>query len=87
MTSLAVACAWAILATIIAILASRRSHWPQAYGLIAIGLPILAWVFWQNGLLIALIVLTAGASVLRWPVRYGVRWLRRVTGLTPPASE
>ena len=35
----------------------------------------------QNGWLIAALALAAGMSVLRWPVRYLLRWVGRVTGL------
>ncbi|MEL6167893.1 MAG: DUF2484 family protein [Pseudomonadota bacterium] len=77
MTSLLLACFWAIAANVIAILPSKRSHWPQAYVLIAIGIPILGYVTFENGPWIGLIVLAAGVSVLRWPVRYLFRWIRR----------
>jgi len=33
----------------------------------------------QNGLVVAFLVLAA-ASVLRWPVRYLLRWVRRQIG-------
>jgi len=68
--SLGLACLWALAANVIAMLPSRQRHWPQAKVLIATGLPILAWVFWENGPLIGLAVLLAGASVLRWPLRF-----------------
>jgi len=75
--SLIAACLWAIAANVLAMLPSRRSHWPQAFALIAAGIPILGWVTWQNGPLAGLIVLVAGMSVLRWPLIYLGRWLRR----------
>ena len=75
--SLIAACVWAIVANVLAMLPSRRSHWPQAFALIAAGIPILGWVTWENGALAGLIVLIAGMSVLRWPVLYLGRWLRR----------
>jgi len=34
----------------------------------------------QNGIVVALLVLAAAASVLRWPVRYLLRWVRRQIG-------
>ncbi|MEM8788276.1 MAG: DUF2484 family protein [Pseudomonadota bacterium] len=74
------ACVWAVVANVIAVLPSKRSHWPQAYALIAIGLPILVLVWIQNGAWVALLVLAAGASILRWPVRYLWAWLRRRLG-------
>lgn len=75
--SLVLACVWAIVANVLAMLPSRRRHWPQAFALIAAGIPILGWVTWQNGAIVGLIVLVAGMSVLRWPVIYLGRWLRR----------
>jgi Protein of unknown function (DUF2484) len=78
--SLIAACVWAILANLIALTPSRRGHWPAAWGLIAVGIPLLGWVTWQNGPLIGLVVLAAGASMLRWPVVYLWRWARTLTG-------
>lgn len=78
--SLILACVWAIAANLIAMLPSRRSHWPAAYGLISVGLPLLVWVFVQNGPWVGLVVALAMASVLRWPLRYLGRWLRRISG-------
>ena len=80
MTSILTACVWAIVAHVIALFPSRDHHWRAAYGLIEIGLPILIFVYVENGLLIALVVLLAAGSVLRWPVIYLYRWLRRVVG-------
>ena len=74
--SLVAAALWAVAANLIALLPSRRKHWPAAWGLIAIGIPILGWVTLQNGPVVGLIVLAAGVSILRWPVRYLLRWLR-----------
>jgi hypothetical protein len=75
--SLALACLWVLVATVIAMLPSRRNHWPAAYVLIAVGIPILGYVTYENGPMIGLLCLTAGASILRWPLIYLVRWLRR----------
>jgi len=77
-TSLIVAALWAIAANLIALTPSKRGHWPAAWVLIATGIPILGWVTWENGPLIGLLVLAAGASVLRWPVVYLWRWLKRI---------
>jgi len=76
--SLIAAALWMIAANLIALTPSRRGHWPAAWVLIATGIPILGWVTWQNGPLIGLLVLAAGASVLRWPVVYLWRWLKRI---------
>lgn len=72
---------WLLLANVLAMLPSKDNHWFRAYVLIALGLPLLVWVWWQNGWLIAALALAAGMSVLRWPVRYLLRWVGRVTGL------
>lgn len=78
--SLALACLWCIVANVIGMFPSKSGHWPAAYGLIGAGLPMLAFVFWQNGPWIGSVVLLAAASVLRWPVRYLVRWLGHRAG-------
>ncbi len=74
--SLILACLWLVLANVIAMFPSKRGHWPAAWGLIAVGLPLLGFVAWENGPLVTLLVAAAGASVLRWPVRFLLRWLR-----------
>lgn len=74
--SLTLACAWAVLANVIAMFPSRRQHWPAAWGLIAVGIPLLGFVTYENGPLVAIFVAAAGASILRWPVIYLTRWLR-----------
>lgn len=75
-TSLILALLWLVIANLIGMFPSKDLHWRNAYVLIAIGLPLLAWVWWQNGFWIALIVLVAAMSILRWPVIYLVRWLK-----------
>lgn len=75
--SVLLACLWAIAATVTAMLPSRDHHWRAAYLLIAAGIPILGWVTYENGPWVGLIVLAAGASILRWPLIYLWRWLRR----------
>lgn len=66
--ALAAACLWAIAANIAAMIPSRRNHWPQAMVLIATGIPILGWVTWTSGPFWGLVVMAAGASLLRWPL-------------------
>ena len=67
---------WLVLANVLGMLPSKDDHWTRARVLIALGLPLLVWVFWQNGVWIGLLAFAAGASVLRWPLRYFLRWLR-----------
>lgn len=78
--SLSLACLWAVVANVIAMFPSKRAHWPAAYGLIAVGIPLVGYVTYENGPFVGLLVLAAGASILRWPIIYLVRWLRRVLG-------
>ncbi|WP_439141159.1 DUF2484 family protein [Planktotalea sp.] len=76
--SLVLALLWLVTANVIAMFPSKDHHWRNAYMLIAIGVPLLGWVWWQNGVLLALIVLVAAMSVLRWPVIYLVKWVKRL---------
>jgi hypothetical protein len=75
--SFAAACLWILAASTIGLLPSRDHHWRAAYILIAIGIPILGWVTYQNGPFWGLLTLAAGASILRWPVIYLWRWMKR----------
>lgn len=83
---LMLACLWAAVANLIGMFPSKHAHWPAAYALICLGLPILVAVFATDGVWIGLAVTFAAASVLRWPVRYALRWLRRQLGM-PVATE
>lgn len=66
----------ALLWLVIAMFPSKDYHWRNAYVLIGVCVPLLIWVGWQNGFWVALIVLIAAMSVLRWPVIYLVRWIK-----------
>ncbi|WP_171173942.1 DUF2484 family protein [Ruegeria sp. HKCCD8929] len=77
-TSLILACVWAVIANVLAMTPSRDNHWTRAYALIAVGIPLVGYVTYENGPWIGLLVLAAGMSVLRWPVIYLTRWLRRI---------
>lgn len=78
--SLILACVWALVANVLAMTPSKDYHWRNAYVLIGIGIPILGFVTWQNGPWIGLLVMVAAISVLRWPVIYLGRWIKRRTG-------
>lgn len=70
---------WLVLANVIGMFPSpKQKHWPAAYVLITVGVPLLAWLVREDGWLAGVIFLAAGASILRWPVRFLFRWLRRV---------
>ena len=75
--SLTLACVWAIVANVLALLPSRDNHWTRAYVLIALGIPLLGFVTYENGPWLGLAVLLAGMSVLRWPVVFLWRWVSR----------
>ena len=81
--SLILACLWALFANVLAMTPSKDNHWRNAYILIAVGVPILGYVFVQHGIWIALLILLAACSVLRWPMIYMGRWLRRLITKTP----
>lgn len=74
---LVLACLWVVLSHVLALLPSRDNHWHRACFLIATGLPILGLVTYEHGPWVGLILLVAGMSVLRWPVFYLSRWLRK----------
>jgi hypothetical protein len=77
--SLIRACVWALVANVLAMTPSKDYHWRNAYVLVGIGIPLLGFVTWQNGPWIGLFVLVAAMSVLRWPVIYLARWIKRNT--------
>ncbi len=80
MLPLALCFVWLIAANVIGMFPSRDLHWRAAYVMIAIGVPLLGWVTWESGPVIGLLLLVAGASILRWPVVFFWRWLRRQVG-------
>jgi hypothetical protein len=84
--SILAACLWAAVATIIAMLPSRDHHWRAAYVLIALGIPILGWVTYQNGPWVGLLVMAAGGSILRWPLIYLWRWVKAKGQRREPAE-
>ncbi|MBM1557370.1 DUF2484 family protein [Sulfitobacter mediterraneus] len=85
--SLTLACLWAVVANVLAMTPSKDQHWRNAYILIALGLPIVGYVAVQHGPWVALLVLVGACSVLRWPVIYLGRWLRRVVLRRDGAAE
>ena len=79
---------WLILANLLAMIPSRDQHRTRAVVLIIIGVPLVGWVTWVNGPVVGLLVLAAGVSVLRWPVLFLIRWIRRrVTGRDDTAKD
>jgi hypothetical protein len=79
---------WLILANVLAMIPSRDGHRARAVFLIIIGVPLVGWVTWANGPVVGLLVLAAGISVLRWPVLFLLRWVkRRFSGDGTPAAD
>jgi len=70
---------WLVLANVTGMFPSKHNHWPSAYVLIALGIPLLGWLTYESGPLLGILALIAGASILRWPLVYLWRWFRRVT--------
>ena len=77
--SLTLAALWALVANLVAMTPSKDHHWSNAYVLISVGIPIVGYVTWQHGPWIGILMLAAGMSVLRWPVIYLGRWIKRKT--------
>ncbi len=73
-------CLWVVLAFVLAAFPSTDNHWRRAYVLMAVGLPLLVWLFWAEGLWMGLVGLLVGGMVLRWPVYFLWRWLRQRLG-------
>ncbi|PJI91332.1 uncharacterized protein DUF2484 [Yoonia maricola] len=59
---------WVVLAFVMAAFPSSDKHWRLAYVLIAVGVPLLIWITWRDGLLMGALALIVGGLVLRWPV-------------------
>lgn len=74
--SLILAALWFIATNVVAMFPSRDKHWRFAYVMIAVGIPILGYVTYQNGPWVGLAVLVAAMSILRWPLIYLYRWVR-----------
>lgn len=77
MTALALGCLWLLAANLLAMMPSRDNHWTRAYVLIALGVPLLIYIITVHGIWVGSLFLLAGMSVLRWPVIYLTRWIRR----------
>lgn len=77
--SLILAACWAVIANVLAMTPSKDNHWRNAYILIAIGIPIVGLVTREHGPWIGMLIMAGGMSVLRWPIIYLGRWIKRVT--------
>ncbi len=75
--SLILALLWVVAANISAMVPSKDNYWSRAYALIAVGVPLLGYVTYENGPWWGMAFLAAGASMLRWPIVYLGRWVKR----------
>ena len=73
--SLFLALAWLTIANVVGMFPSRHKHWPPAYVLMALGAPLLVWVFRNDGWLVGAIIALCAASILRWPLRFFFKWV------------
>ena len=80
MIAVILGCVWLISANVLALVPSSDNLWFRAYMLIAIGIPLLGYITYTNGPLVGMAFLIAGMSVLRWPMIYLARWVRRAFG-------
>ena len=71
---------WVILAWGLSVVLSGPSTWKAAYGLMALGAPLLIWLYAVYGAGGTVVGLITGLLVLRWPVIYLLRWLRARVG-------
>lgn len=80
--SVILALIWLVLANVIAFFPSKKKHWPAAYLLISIGLPLAIYLFYESGVVMGALFLVAAGSILRWPLIF---LLRRIGLLKTPS--
>lgn len=78
--SIILALIWMTVANVRAMFPSKDFLWNFAYVMIAVGVPIVIYVWWQNGIWIALMFVVAAMWIMRWPVIYLGRWIKRMFG-------
>lgn len=76
MLAIGALCLWVVLAWGLEQALTARQSWPAAYGLMALGAPLLAWLWIGLGPWWAALGLAVMGLVLRWPVRYAGRWIK-----------
>lgn len=77
MLPLTLALLWLITANLIAMVPTKDHHWRAAYALMAAGLPLLLWLALTQNPVWSVAFLSAGASILRWPLILAYRHLTR----------
>ena len=75
--SVTLALLWMLAANVRAMFPSKDHLWRFAYGMIVIGVPILIFVWYEHGVLLALVFLFAAMWIMRWPVIYLWRWVKQ----------
>lgn len=75
--SVTLALLWMLAANLRAMFPSKDNLWRFAYGMIALGVPILIFVWYEHGVWLALVFLFAAMWIMRWPVVYLWRWVKR----------
>ena len=75
--SLVLALAWFLVVNVRGMFPSRDHHWRFAYVMMALGVPILGFVWQQHGPWYVLVLLVLAGWIMRWPVIYFWRWFRR----------
>lgn len=69
-------CLWVVAAWGLMVTLTAKQSWPAAYGLIAVGVPILVWLASSMGWAWAISGIGVMALVLRWSLRSLLRWLK-----------
>jgi hypothetical protein len=72
------ACLWLIAANLAAMLPSRDDHRSCAAALVLVGVPLLGWATYALGPNAGVVLMAAGASMLRWPLKAALGRLRRL---------
>lgn len=66
---------WLVIANVVGFFPSKKKHWPAAYVLMSIGLPIAIFLFYESGFWIGMLFLLAAGSIFRWPLIFLLRRL------------
>ncbi|CTQ32394.1 DUF2484 family protein [Jannaschia rubra] len=69
-------CLWVVAAWVLMVTLRGRQTWYAAGGLIVTGVPLLVWLGRSMGAGWLLVGVAVLALVLRWPLRYALRWAR-----------
>ncbi|MDO6797305.1 DUF2484 family protein [Shimia thalassica] len=81
--SITLALIWLVVVNLRGMFPSKDNHWRFAYFMIVLGVPLIGVIWYQHGFWLALVFLLMAMWVMRWPVIYLGRWVRRKIGYTP----